>query len=277
MDFKASEDKLAKSGCSYLENSQYLFPDIIDSSPKIDPKQFQFYLQQYQKINPNYNFNQKFHFEYSGQLMENISYDEKQNINEENHKYLNGNEITNNQPEGNLSNSFNNINIKKENKFLTKSFYVGFVNNVGDNSCYINTILQLLENITDLKNILKDIFCVEVIKSIDNQQLNEINNESDSITKEKYLLNLGEIIYLYDYYIEEKAKENEVEILNPFKFRKNLDKFSEHIFKFNSLADPIELLLFILDILNDSYKQQIHNNFYLNLIDQSTLIYKNNS
>ena len=35
MDFKESEDKLAKSGNSFLENSQYLIPDIINCSSNI--------------------------------------------------------------------------------------------------------------------------------------------------------------------------------------------------------------------------------------------------
>ena len=269
MDFKESEDKLAKSGNSFLENSQYLIPDIINCSSNIDPQQFQFYLQQYHNMNPNNNFNRKYHFEFSGQLLENGSNQEKQNIKIKNNNYLNGSGIINSQPEENLSNSVYNIKIKKENKFLTKSCYVGFENNLGDNSCYVNTVLHLLENITDVNNILKDISIIENLNKPYKKILSQIFNASDSVSKEEFLANCGEILSLYDSFQNRKIKEKDVIILNSLELRKNLDKFSDHLFQLNHSADPVELLLFILDLLNASYKQQIHNNFYLNLIDQS--------
>lgn len=69
--------------------------------------------------------------------------------------------------------------------------------------------------------------------------------------------------------MERNNKIKNVTLLDTFKLRHNLDIYSKGIFKLNSAADPVELLLFILDKLNNSYKKQIHNNFYLNLIDQN--------
>ena len=36
----------------------------------------------------------------------------------------------------------NSMIIKKKNIFITKNPYVGFINNYGDNSCYINVVLH---------------------------------------------------------------------------------------------------------------------------------------
>ena len=61
-----------------------------------------------------------------------------------------------------LNSSFQDLSssmiIKKKNIFVTKSPYVGFVNNYWDNSCYVNVVIHLLNNMADIKNILKDIY-----------------------------------------------------------------------------------------------------------------------
>ena len=56
------------------------------------------------------------------------------------------------------------IIIKKENHLITKSPYVAFINNYGDNSCYVNVVLHLLYNIIDLNNIFRDLYKIDEIQ-----------------------------------------------------------------------------------------------------------------
>ena len=268
MALNQNENILEKSGCSYLEDSRLLYPDTFNQIPNVDIHNFQNQLENYStQLNQPTNYNKTYHFQYTGKLEEFNTTPEKQNSN--NNKD-NKNKISKS-PLKDLSNS---IIIKKDNKFLTNSSYVGFVNEYGDNSCYVNVVLHLLNNINDVNNILKDISKIEKMKkeslSLYENLLNNCNPLNDNIiTKEEFLSNIGEILNVYDLIMKLKNKEKNVTLLNTFKFRQNLDKFSKRVFKFNSIADPVELLLLILDNLNSNYKQQIHNNFYLNIIDQT--------
>ena len=70
MELKEDEDILEKSGCSYLENSQYLYPDLLNQTSDLDVQIFQYHLQNYHKINQPLNYNQIHHFEYIGQINE---------------------------------------------------------------------------------------------------------------------------------------------------------------------------------------------------------------
>ena len=284
MELREDEDEkiLEKSGCSYLENSQYLFPDMFNQTTDLDVKIFQYHLKNYNKINKSSNYNQIHHFEYTGQINEENINQEEPNINKETKSDKKAQSVNNflddffysyfilDSKEFNkkfLKEFSKNIEIEKKNIFLTKSSYVGFMNNYGENSCYVNVVLHLLNNITDVNNILKDIAKIEKIKkhNLEIPQLNDKNN--NKISEEELLSNIGDILSTYDYTVDKKDKKQTVTNLNTFLLRKNLDEYSNHIFKFNTVADPIELLLYILDILNKHYKQQIHNNFYLNLID----------
>ncbi len=284
MELKEDEDLLEKSGCSYLENSQYLYPDLLNQTSDLDVQIFQYHLQNYHKINQPLNYNQIHHFEYIGQINEeSIKQEENKTKNNDttdkisqladnfindvlfNYIFLQDKEINNKL----LKEFTKNIEVKKENKFLTKSSYVGFVNNCGENSCYVNVVLHLLNNIIDVKNILKDIAKIEKIKKYNLIEIPKSNDENNNISEEEVLSNIGDILNIYDYYTEKTDKKQSVTNLNTFQLRKNLDEYSNHNFKFDTMSDPIELLLFILDILNKHYKQQIHNNFYLNLIDQN--------
>ena len=163
--------------------------------------------------------------------------------------------------------------IKKKNIFITKTPYVGFVNNYGDNSCYVNVVLHLLHNMTDIKNILKDIYQIEEIKKEsqkENIYTNPTNtgNNTETPAQEELLSYFGELMNEYEFYLDKANTVKQVTILNTTKLRQSLDKFSNGIFTLNYVADPVELLLYILDILNINYNNQIHNNFYLNLIDK---------
>ena len=317
MEFKKDENKLGKSGYSYLENSQFLYSDTLGQSSNINEQNFQQQLQDYHnQLNQNNNQNQKYHFEYSGQPQVNNStlknqsfyYDSINNITfGGNNGSLSLNNSLNiplsktqiikptspdllersqliNQKGISLDKSVllnsalkdlsNSIYIKKNNLFLSKSPYVGFVNNYGDNSCYVNVVIHLFHNLTDINNILKDIYQIEEIKK-ENEKGNiysttptNAGNSTNTPSQEKFLSSFGEILNEYEFYLDKAHCVKQVTILNTTKLREILDKYSDGIFTLNYVADPVELLLYVLDILNINYKEQIHNNFYLDLVDR---------
>ena len=283
---------LENSGCSILENSQLLYPNKINDTQNIlEAQKFHNHLRNYHNVlNNRNNFNQKYHFDFSDDKLEEQNSEKeeekekKKNIdnNKENFvKYLLFNlfDIMDNiKNKEELNDISNDIKIKKESFFLTKSSYIGFKNECGDNSCYVNVVIHLLFNIIDIKNILIDIAEIESLKK-DNPQNFEINisNNNNIINEEELLSNLGQILNLYGIYKNSNKLIKKVTLLDSLDFRLSLDKCSNQIFKLKQIADPVELLLYILDILNKSYKQQIHNNFYLNLIAQNNCVKKCNS
>jgi len=88
------------------------------------------------------------------------------------------------------------------------------------------------------------------------------------------LSNLREILNIYELNKNSKKICKKVQIYNKINFRQSLSECTNQTFEFNHIADPAESLLYILDILNKSYKQQIHNNFYFNLIAQNNCVKK---
>ena len=275
MSSQQNENNLEKSGYSYLENSQILYPDEINQIPNIDSYKYHFCLHNYQDISKNQrnNIDKINHFQFTDELLDLKSISEnsspksenKYNKLEEKHIDLINDLIR--LSKKNLDKS--NKNVEKKNIFITKSSYVGFKNSVGDNSCYINVVLHVLHNLTDVSNILKDIAQIKLIKK--ESGINDLldNKNNNNILEEDFLSKLGEILDVYDLYECRKKQNNKVTLINNYDLRQKLDIYSNHTFKLNQMADPVELLLFILVTLNNSYKKQIHKNFYLNLIDQN--------
>ena len=313
MESNKNENKLEKSSLSYLENSQFLLYDTNGQSTNIAQQQdFQKKLQEYQnQLNQNnnqYHFdysgqqndkesdnkNQVFLSNSIGNITFGgpntlslggsmaIPLSKTQMINPKQTNLLARSQTINQKGisleksallNSSLMDLSNSMIIKKKNKFITKSPYVGFINNYGDNSCYINVVLHLFHNMNDINNILKDIYQIEEIKkenikdNIYTPQTN-VGDTTNNSSKEELLSNFGEILNEYEFYLDKKNCVKQVTILNTTKLRQNLDKYSDGIFTLNYVADPVELLLYILDILNINYNEQIHNNFYLNLVDR---------
>ena len=65
------------------------------------------------------------------------------------------------------------IQIKKENKLLTKSTYVTFKNSYAENSCYINVILQLIFNISELSDFIIDLYKIASISKEEKEKNGE--------------------------------------------------------------------------------------------------------
>ena len=324
------ESNKKKLDQSNLENSQFLYSENEDKNINEANQKYQEELQKYENQNyksktvvqsNNKNTN-KYHFNFSALPQENqnniINSDnitnytfgpnQSQNLSASN-RFNSSNPLENSQninqaalnfEDSNILNSShldltNSIAIKKECKLITKCPYVAFNNNYGDNSCYVNVVLHLLFNITDLHNIFRDIYEIDEMEKQNPKEKNKNqdtpkdqntdinpNNENEITTTgnveqsnnytipEIYQLfaEIGEILADYEMYLNEANTITQVTILDTKKLRTRLEKVSNGLFPLNYVADPVELFIFILDNLNINYQTEIHSNFHMELIDK---------
>ena len=198
--------------------------------------------------------------------------------------------------------------VKKENKLITDCHYATFKNSYGENTCYINVILHLLNSIDDLADFLSSLYKIDESSKVSDNNSNKDNNknksknnkeeskeneqneeEKESYDINEFLVSLGTIMDEY-YKItsnenenqnnkgkkrKEKNKNKHVTIIKTQRMRKILEKISNNKFQLNTIADPVELFTFILDILNENLNGDTHKSFYLELIDEYTCETKN--
>jgi len=316
------ESKKNLDSSQYSLNASSLFSVNENANRNEDYQKYQEELQKYENQNnnkDNKDMNQRYHFEYSGQPLEKSL----KNINDDNmsiftfgsNRNLNlSNQIDNETPlsksqstcqninqaalnyeDSNLFNSASHIDlsstipIKKENKLITKNQYVAFTNNYGDNSCYVNVVLHLIFNITDICNIFKDLYEIDDLQKENPKDTDDPNytpqNIIDSTTNSSTKINntnninnlfieIGEIITDYEMYLNKQNAIQQVTVLDTKKMRASLEKVSGGRFPLNYVADPVELFIFILDNLNVNYQREIHSNFYLELIDKAVCLRK---
>ena len=185
--------------------------------------------------------------------------------------------------------NINQINDKKGHKnFLTdeeikrtclinsNTKYALFKNDIGENSCYINVILHFLFSCKIIFDYLVNLYknSSNKNKKIVEPKLNNKNKkkskekaekeEKEIEDKEELMISLGEILYKYK---KALRSENRVSILSTLDFRKKLSKFSNK-FVLNSVADPVEFLDFLLEILIKMDENAIRNNFYLKIKEE---------
>ena len=164
--------------------------------------------------------------------------------------------------------------IKKENKLITDFHYVTFKNAYGENSCFVNVILHLLYYIPELDEFLISLY--EIDESNRDGKDKDMNSNDE---KNKFLVLLGKILYQYENIINEendeenrkknvKMKKNQITVVKTLNMRKYLANISKNKFPLNTVADPVELFNFILDILNENLGEDLHKSFYLELIDE---------
>ena len=99
------------------------------------------------------------------------------------------------------------------------------------------------------------------IKSLDKKKKkeNDLNN---------FLFNLGKILNSYQNILSKNDPKNNITNLNTFELRKSLSICSDNKFKLNSISDPVEFLIYILDIINKENSDEIHLYFHLKLIEE---------
>ena len=177
---------------------------------------------------------------------------------------------------------------KKENKIISDYHYVTFQNDFGENTCFINVILHLLNNIPELDEYLISLYQIYAAnKDIKYKKTNKDDKNLKNINK--FLVLLGKILNQYETIISKENEENklrsksknknkkkQVTIIKTLYMRKILENISSNKFALNSIADPIELFTFILDILNEYLNGDLHKSFYLELIDEFYCQDKNN-
>ena len=99
------------------------------------------------------------------------------------------------------------------------------------------------------------------ISSVDKKKKkkNELNN---------FLFNLGKILNSYQNILAKNDPKHNITNLNTFELRKSLSICSDNKFKLNSISDPVEFLIYILDIINKENSEEMHLYFHLKLMEE---------
>ena len=160
-------------------------------------------------------------------------------------------------------NSFSYIDMSfMKNKRECNMNYVGFENNYGENSCYINVILHFLYYFPSVNDYL--------IKFYKNK-IDIFNNINSGISISRnidyFLFLLGKTLFEYQKILS-NFEDKSITILNTKEFRYNLQEVSNNLYTLNQIGDPVELLIFLLDKINEYNPLEIHNDFFINLIEE---------
>jgi hypothetical protein len=84
---------------------------------------------------------------------------------------------------------------------------------------------------------------------------------------EEFLFQLGKILNDYQNVLSNADNKKNITQLNSINLRKSLS-ITNNSFKLNSISDPVEFLIYILDIINDKNSKEIHTHFHLKLIEE---------
>ena len=107
----------------------------------------------------------------------------------------------------------------------------------------------------------------KIIEKEKKKQNGKKQTKKDDIFND-FLFNLGKILNDYqNILITTDNKENIIR-LNTNQLRKSLSISSNNLFKLNSISDPVEFLIYILDLINKENFEEIHSYFHLNLIEE---------
>ena len=273
-------------------------------------------------------------------MSEKMPSDNKNNVPKDNNnsKKANGIEIDTPNPDkmNNISNNnnyneyINEILSQKETKLLTNSQYVSFINNIGDNSCYVNVVMHFLyifpcvndflikkynekkkekekeekkEKEKEEKKEKEKEEKKEKEEEKDQKQEKEGTNgqkkdESEKIEKENktsntnnqikiknpengkvkkkskeeeyndFIFNLGKTLNSYQEILATTNSKKNITNLNTLELRKSLSICSDNQFKLNNICDPVEFLIYILELINKENSEEIHLYFHLKLIEE---------
>ena len=101
----------------------------------------------------------------------------------------------------------------------------------------------------------------------------------DTLTSEKkkrnkeeefndFLFNLGKVLNSYQDVLASNNIKKNITNLDTKDLRKSLSICSDNQFKLNCISDPVELLIYILDLINKENSEEIHLYFHLKLIEE---------
>ena len=201
------------------------------------------------KINENININKRkssnlFHFNFNTDLIElpnnNINSEKKRNY-------------------------FSYINMSLvEKKIESNLNYVGFENNYGENTCYINVILHFLHQFPSVNEFLIKFYSDRInnYEFINEDMSIYINKNNDY-----FMFLLGKILFEYQNILSDFYGKS-ITILNTKEFRYYLQKISNNIYSLKKIGDPVELLIFLLEKINEYNSVEIHKDFFINLAEE---------
>ena len=202
------------------------------------------------------------------------------------------------------NNSINNFQRIKNNNNNNK--YITFNNPLGENACYINVVLQLFCHIYELSSYLQN-FQIKNNNNLTtfqtptksnstlhnsknnykniitptpkpNTNISNTSNESTATTPssgddiKNLLQSLSEIINKYIKYKNDKFSTNNLHVIDSENFRINLHIASNALFPFETAADPVELIIYLLNNINTFNSQLIHDLFYIDISKTGTCV-----
>ena len=157
---------------------------------------------------------------------------------------------------------YNNISYVEKIK-ENSMHYVGFENKYGENSCYINVILHFLYIFPSVNE-----FLIKFYKTKLDNFINTINNDINSKNNIDYFLfTLGKTLFEYQKILS-NYNNKDVTILNTSELRQCLQLISNNYFPLNKVGDPVEFLTSLLNEINKYNNLEIHNDFFINLIEE---------
>ena len=157
---------------------------------------------------------------------------------------------------------YNNISfVEKRND--NSMHYVGFENKYGENSCYINVILHFLYIFPSVNEFLIKFYKNKL--DIFNNSINNDNSIKNNI--DCFLFTLGKTLFEYQKILSNSNSKG-ITILNTNELRQYLQLISNNYFTLNKVGDPVELLTSLLNEINNYNKLEIHNDFFINLIEE---------
>ena len=157
---------------------------------------------------------------------------------------------------------YNNISFVEKIK-ENSMHYVGFENKYGENSCYINVILHFLYIFPSVNE-----FLIKFYKTKLDNFINTINNDINSKNNIDYFLfTLGKTLFEYQKILS-NYNNKDVTILNTSELRQCLQLISNNYFPLNKVGDPVEFLASLLNEINKYNNLEIHNDFFINLIEE---------
>ena len=157
---------------------------------------------------------------------------------------------------------YNNISFVEKIK-ENSMHYVGFENKYGENSCYINVILHFLYIFPSVNE-----FLIKFYKTKLDNFINTINNDINSKNNIDYFLfTLGKTLFEYQKILS-NYNNKDVTILNTSELRQCLQLISNNYFPLNKVGDPVEFLTSLLNEINKYNNLEIHNDFFINLIEE---------
>ena len=257
-NFCQNENHISLVENNNLEDSYNFIRESLqnnNNSPNLNENQ----IEQFEKLIKDYEKNIskvqnqiQTHFDFSGDI-------NKYSLNDINNEKENRDDF--------LNNFLSDEEIKKKCRLYSNYNYITFENKYKENSCYINVILHFLYRPKNIRDYLIYLYQLEERNADKNaEQKDEDEKEKDNKEKMQFLILLGKIFYQYNKGLDNK--KHKIIRLRTFEFRQKLNEISKGKFLMNYVADPLDFLDYVLEILNEKIKEDVKVNFFLEICEE---------